>query len=152
MDDIYSARILQHAGNVTRLGALEDADGMAPAHSKLCGSRLTVYLKLTDGRVSDFSHELKACALGQASAAIMAETVIGATPGEIRAAREAMRAMLKAGGEGPEGRFEEMRCLLPVRDYPARHGSVMLTFEATVKALDMAEGEAVPQPAGTANV
>lgn len=136
MDDIYSARILSHAGNVTRLGALVDADASAAAHSKLCGSRLTVYVKLTDGAVSDFSHEVKACALGQASSAIMAASVIGATPAEIRQARAEMRLMLKEGGEGPGGRFEEMRCLLPVRDYPARHGSVMLTFEALVKALD----------------
>ncbi len=139
MDDIYSARILSHAGNVTRLGVLGDADASAAAHSKLCGSRLTVYVKLTDGAVSDFSHEVKACALGQASSAIMAASVIGATPDEIRAARGAMLAMLKEGGEGPGGRFSEMRCLLPVRDYPARHGSVMLTFDALVKALDELE-------------
>nr|WP_272210134.1 iron-sulfur cluster assembly scaffold protein [Marinicella sp. W31]MDC2875998.1 iron-sulfur cluster assembly scaffold protein [Marinicella sp. W31] len=136
MDDIYSARILSHAGNVTRLGVLEGADASASAHSRLCGSRLTVYLDMSDGKVSDYSHEVKACALGQASSAIMAACVIGATPDEIRRARIEMRAMLKEGGEGPEGRFAEMRCLLPVRDYPARHGSVMLTFEAVVKALD----------------
>ncbi|AMM85277.1 iron-sulfur cluster assembly scaffold protein [Martelella sp. AD-3] len=136
MDDIYSARILSHAGNVTRLGVLDAADASASAHSRLCGSRLTVYVKLADGAVSDFSHEVKACALGQASSAIMAASVIGATPDEIRTARDAMLAMLKDGGEGPAGRFSEMRCLLPVRDYPARHASVMLTFEALVKALD----------------
>ena len=145
MDDIYSARILNHAGNVTRLGVLEHADGTASAHSRLCGSKLTVYLDINDGRVSDFSHELKACALGQASAAIMAETVIGATPAEIRLARQQMREMLKEGGEGPEGRFAEMRCLLPVRDYPARHGSVMLTFDATVEALEKAEAARSPE-------
>lgn len=149
MDDIYSAKILQHAGNVTRLGVLEGADASASAHSRLCGSKLTVYLELEDGRVSDFSHELKACALGQASSAIMAETIIGATPAEIREAREKMRAMLKEGSEGPDGRFAEMRCLLPVKDYPARHGSVMLTFEATVKALDALErGSALAEAAG----
>lgn len=152
MDDIYSARILHHAGNVTRLGTIDDADGTASAHSKLCGSRLTVYLKLDGGRVSDFSHELKACALGQASAAIMAEAVIGATPAEILSAREAMRAMLKDGGEGPDGRFSEMRCLLPVKDYPARHGSVMLTFEATAKALAMAYAAQTDAPSDIANV
>ncbi|MBB4123509.1 iron-sulfur cluster assembly scaffold protein [Martelella radicis] len=145
MDDIYSARILGHAGNVTRLGALGDADASAAAHSKLCGSRLTVYVKLTDGAVSDFSHEVKACALGQASSAIMAASVIGATPDEIRVARAEMRSMLKEGGDGPDGRFAEMRCLLPVRDYPARHGSVMLTFEALVKALDELDAAAPEQ-------
>lgn len=139
MDDIYSARILKYAGNVTRIGVLENADATASAHSRLCGSKLTVYLDFENGRVSDFSHELKACALGQASSAIMAEVIIGATPAEIRDAREKMLAMLKQGGEGPDGRFEDMRCLLPVKDYPARHGSVMLTFEATLKALDALE-------------
>ncbi|AQZ53311.1 iron-sulfur cluster assembly scaffold protein [Martelella mediterranea] len=149
MDDIYSAKILQHAGNVTRLGVLPDADASASAHSRLCGSKLTVYLNLADGRVSGFSHELKACALGQASSAIMAETIIGATPAEIRDARDKMRVMLKEGGEGPDGRFAEMRCLLPVKDYPARHGSVMLTFEATVKALDALErGPALAEAVG----
>lgn len=145
MDDIYSARILGHAGNVTRLGVLDAADASASAHSRLCGSRLTVYVKLADGAVSDFSHEVKACALGQASSAIMAASVIGATPGEIRTARDAMREMLKQGGEGPDGRFAEMRCLLPVRDYPARHASVMLTFEALVKALDELDAAAPEQ-------
>lgn len=136
MDDIYSAKILSYAGNIGRLGAMDDADCSADAHSRLCGSRMTVYLKLEDGHVSDFSHEVKACALGQASAAIMAETVIGATPEEILTARDAMLAMLKSSGDGPDGRFAEMRCLLPVKDYPARHGSVMLTFVATAKALE----------------
>ena len=142
MDDIYSARILSYAGNVTRLGVLEDADASASARSKLCGSRLTVYVKLSSGKVSEFSHEVKACALGQASSAIMAETVIGATPGDIRRARTQMLSMLKEGGEGPDGRFDEMRCLLPVRDYPARHASVMLTFDALVQALDTLEDTA----------
>ncbi|TCT38818.1 iron-sulfur cluster assembly scaffold protein [Martelella mediterranea] len=137
MDDIYSSKILGYAGNITRIGALEGADTSASAHARLCGSRLTVYLKVDGkGQVSDFSHEVKACALGQASSAIMAQSIIGATADEIRAARDDMRAMLKEGGEGPEGRFSDMRCLLPVRDYPARHASVMLTFDATVKALD----------------
>ncbi|MET3598620.1 iron-sulfur cluster assembly scaffold protein [Martelella mangrovi] len=140
MDDIYSARILSHAGNVTRLGVLENADASASAHSRLCGSRLTVYVRMSGGKVSDFSHEVKACALGQASSAIMAGTVIGATPDEIRQARSQMRAMLKEGGDGPDGRFAEMRSLLPVKDYPARHASVMLTFEALVKALDTLDG------------
>ncbi|WP_174803541.1 iron-sulfur cluster assembly scaffold protein [Martelella limonii] len=147
MDDIYSARILKHAGNVTRVGVLDNAKASASAHSKLCGSRLTVHLDLEDGRVSDFSHELKACALGQASSAIMAEAIIGATAAEIRDAREKMRAMLKDGGDGPDGRFSEMRCLLPVKDYPARHGSVMLTFEATLKALDQLEEREAPEAA-----
>ena len=139
MDDIYNSKILEFASNIQRSGKLDDADASAEKHSKLCGSRVKVYLKMTDGRVSDFSHEVKACALGQASSSIMARHVVGATPAEIREARLAMLAMLKEGGEGPTGRFEDMRFLKPVKDYKARHASTMLTFEAVVDCLDQIE-------------
>ena len=139
MDDIYNSRILEFAGNIQRSGKLDDVDASAEKHSKLCGSRVKVYLKMKDGRVSDFAHEVKACALGQASSSIMARHVVGATPAEIREARLAMLAMLKEGGEGPTGRFEDMRFLKPVKDYKARHASTMLTFEAVVDCLDQVE-------------
>ena len=139
MDDIYNSRILEFAGNIQRSGKLDDVDASAEKHSKLCGSRVKVYLKMKDGRVSDFAHEVKACALGQASSSIMARHVVGATPAEIREARLAMLAMLKDGGEGPTGRFEDMRFLKPVKDYKARHASTMLTFEAVVDCLDQIE-------------
>ncbi|PPJ46382.1 iron-sulfur cluster assembly scaffold protein [Rhizobium sp. KAs_5_22] len=139
MDDIYNSRILEFAGNIERTGKLADADASAEKHSKLCGSRVKVYVKMADGLVSDFSHEVKACALGQASSSIMARHVIGATPAEIRQARIDMLAMLKDGGEGPSGRFEDMRFLKPVKDYKARHASTMLTFEAVVDCLDQIE-------------
>ncbi|MBB3974961.1 SUF system NifU family Fe-S assembly protein [Rhizobium azooxidifex] len=139
MDDIYNSRILEFAGNIPRTGTLEDADAEASAHSKLCGSRVKIWLKMDGDRVSDFAHEVKACALGQASSSIMARHVIGATAAELRKAREDMLAMLKADGEGPEGRFEDMRFLRPVRDYKARHASTMLTFDAVVDALGQVE-------------
>ncbi|WP_205908196.1 iron-sulfur cluster assembly scaffold protein [Rhizobium wuzhouense] len=139
MDDIYNAKILDFAGNIGRVGALPDAQAVSEKHSKLCGSRVKVYLSLQDGVVSDFSHEVKACALGQASSGIMARHVVGATPEELRAARLDMLAMLKEGGEGPSGRFEDMRFLKPVRDYKARHASTMLTFDAVVDCLDQIE-------------
>ena len=139
MDDIYNSRILEFAGNIPRIGTLADADAEAGAHSRLCGSRVKVYLKLDGDRVSDFAHEVKACALGQASSSIMARHVIGATVEEIRMAREDMLAMLKADGEGPSGRFEDMRFLKPVRDYMARHASTMLTFDAVVDAIGQIE-------------
>lgn len=148
MDDIYNSRILEFAGNIERTGKLADADAIAEKHSKLCGSRVKVYLKMADGVVSDFSHEVKACALGQASSSIMARHVIGATPMEIRRAREDMLAMLKEGGEGPSGRFEDMRFLKPVKDYKARHASAMLTFEAVVDCLDQIEADAAVAVAG----
>ena len=141
MDDIYNSRILDFAGNIPRIGTLADADAEAGAHSKLCGSRVKVYLKLEDDRVSDFAHEVKACALGQASSSVMARQVIGATVAEIRQAREDMLAMLKADGEGPTGRFADMRFLKPVKDYKARHASTMLTFDAVVDAIGQIEAK-----------
>ena len=141
MDDIYNSRILEFAGNIPRIGTLPDADAEAGAHSKLCGSRVKVYLKLDGDRVSDFAHEVKACALGQASSSVMARHVIGATIAEIRQAREDMLAMLKADGEGPTGRFEDMRFLKPVKDYKARHASTMLTFDAVVDAIGQIEAK-----------
>jgi NifU-like protein involved in Fe-S cluster formation len=139
MDDIYNAKILEFAGNIPLPGKLADADAEAQAHSKLCGSKVKVYLTYSDGQVSGFSHEVKACALGQASSSIMARHVIGATGAEIRQAKADMLAMLKDGGEGPEGRFADMRFLKPVKDYKARHASTMLTFDAVVDCLDQIE-------------
>lgn len=139
MDDIYNAKILDFAGNIGRIGTLPEAQAVAEKHSKLCGSRVKVYLNLKDGVVSDFAHEVKACALGQASSGIMARHVVGATADELRTARLDMLAMLKEGGEGPSGRFEDMRFLKPVRDYKARHASTMLTFDAVVDCLDQIE-------------
>ena len=136
MDDIYNSKILEFAGNISRAGTLPDAVATSEKHSKLCGSRVRVYIKTEDGKVSDFAHEVKACALGQASSSVMARHVVGASIEEVRQARYDMLAMLTAGGEGPSGRFEDMRYLKPVRDYKARHASTMLTFEAVVDCLD----------------
>lgn len=145
MDDIYNTKILEFAGNIPLTGPMPDADASADAHSKLCGSRVKVYVKLSGDTVSAFSHEVKACALGQASSSIMARHVVGAKVEEVRQARADMLAMLKEGGEGPEGRFEDMRFLKPVKDYKARHASTMLTFDAVVKAIDEIEAKrAVP--------
>ena len=139
MDDIYNSRILEFAGNIPRIGTLDDADAEASAHSKLCGSKVRIWLKMEDDRVTDFAHDVKACALGQASSSVMARHVVGATAGEVRRAREDMLAMLKADGEGPSGRFEDMRFLKPVKDYKARHASTMLTFDAVVDAIGQIE-------------
>ena len=143
MDDIYNSKILEFAGNIPRIGSLAEADASAQAHSKLCGSRVKIWLTMKDGVVTDFAHDVKACALGQASSSIMARHVIGASSEELRKAREDMLAMLKADGEGPEGRFEEMRYLRPVKDYKARHASTMLTFDAVVDAIGQIEAKTV---------
>lgn len=139
MDDIYNNRILDFAGNIERIGILENADAEAVAHSKLCGSKVRIWLKMDGDVVTDFAHDVKACALGQASSSIMARHVVGAHAAEIREARDEMLAMLKADGEGPSGRFEDMRFLKPVKDYRARHASTMLTFDAVVDAIGQIE-------------
>jgi NifU-like protein involved in Fe-S cluster formation len=136
LNEIYNKRILELAADIPRLGRLPDPDASATAHSKLCGSTVTVDLKAEGGVVTDFAHEVKACALGQASSSIMARTIIGATADELRAVREDVRRMLKENGAPPEGKWAELRVLEPVRDYKARHASTMLTFDAVVKAFD----------------
>lgn len=146
MDDIYNSKILEFAGNIGRSGKLPDADATSEKHSKLCGSRVRVYLKTQDGKVSDFAHEVRACALGQASSSVMASHVVGATVDEVRQARKDMIEMLTAGGEGPTGRFEDMRYLKPVKDYKARHASTMLTFDAVVDCLNQIEAKATKVP------
>ena len=147
IDDVYNARILEFAGNIPRIGRLPDADASATAHSKLCGSTVTIDVKLKDGIVADFAHEVKACALGQASSSIMARNIVGASTEDVRAVREAMRRMLKENGEPPAGRFEDLKFLEPVREYKARHASTMLTFDAVVTALDEIESRAAKDSA-----
>ncbi len=148
MDEIYNSRILEFAGNIPETGRLADPDAEASAHSKLCGSKVRITLKMDGDTVTGFAHEVKACALGQASSSIMARHVVGATSAEIRQAREDMLAMLKADGEGPSGRFEDMRFLKPVRDYKARHASTMLTFDAVVDAVGQVEAKRPVKAAG----
>jgi len=143
MDDIYNAKILEFAGNIPLTGTLDAADATAQAHSKLCGSKVRVWLKMDGDRVAGFAHEVKACALGQASSSIMARHVVGATAAELRQARAEMIEMLKEGGEGPAGRFEDMRYLKPVKDYKARHASTLLTFDAVVDCLDQIDAGAM---------
>ncbi len=135
LDDVYNAKILEYAGNIERIGELDDADAYARTHSKLCGSTVDVSLKVDGETVSDFAHKVKACALGQASSSIMARIIVGSTAEELRALRQTMIAMLKEGGQAPEGKFAEFRFLEPVRDYKARHASTLLTFDAVVDCL-----------------
>ena len=139
IDELYSARLLTLAANVSRLGRLPRPEGTAEKVSKLCGSRILVDVALADGRVVDFAQEVKACALGQAAAAVLADKVIGASPAEIEVARDGLRAMLKSGGTPPEGRFSDLAMLEPVKDYPPRHASTLLAFEAAVEACRRAE-------------
>lgn len=139
LNDIYSRRILELAANIPHLGRLSEPDASARAHSKLCGSTVTVDLKLDGNVVTAFAHDVKACALGQASSAIMGQHVIGSTAEELREVREMARRVLKAGEPGPEGKWEDLRILEPLREHKARHASILLTFDAVVDALDQIE-------------
>jgi NifU-like protein involved in Fe-S cluster formation len=123
------------------LGRLPQPDASATAHSKLCGSTVTVDLKVDAGQVTDFAHDVKACALGQASSSIMARHVIGAKADELRSLRETVRKMLKENGPPPSGRWADVAVLEPVRDYKARHASTLLTFDAVVAALDKIDAQ-----------
>ncbi len=143
INDMYNARILEFAGNIPHIGRLQSPDATAKAHSKLCGSTVIVDLKVRDGIVVDFAHEVKACALGQATSSVMARHIIGSTEAELRELRAQMTAMLKDNGVPPEGRFEDLRFFEPVRDYKARHASTLLTFDAVVDCLDQIASKAV---------
>ncbi|MEZ5970667.1 MAG: iron-sulfur cluster assembly scaffold protein [Hyphomonadaceae bacterium] len=142
MDDLYHPRIMELAADIPHVGRLDDPDGAATKVSRVCGSVVTVELALKDGVVSNIAVHPKACALGQASTGVLAMNAIGATPQEIRDARDALRAMLKGEGPPPAGRFWELRHLEGVRDFPARHASTMLAFDAAVEALDQAQKKA----------
>lgn len=140
LDDIYNRRILELAADIPRLGRLDAPGASATAHSRLCGSTVTVDVTLgADGRVTDFAQDVKACALGQASSSLMGRHVVGTSAGDLRALREAMRAMLKEGAPPPDGPFADFAVLEPVRDFKARHASTLLTFDAVVDALDQIE-------------
>jgi NifU-like protein involved in Fe-S cluster formation len=141
LNDVYNAKILELAGNIPCIGRLAAPDASATAHSKLCGSTVTVDLKMDGDTVTDFAHVVKACALGQASSSIMARHVVGARADELRALRETVRKMLKENGAPPDGRWADIRVLEPVRDYKARHASTLLTFDAVVDAINQIEAK-----------
>jgi SUF system NifU family Fe-S assembly protein len=139
LNDIYSRRILELAASIPHLGRLSDADASATAHSKICGSTVTVDVKVEGDVVTAFAHDVKACALGQASSSIMGQHVIGSTVSELREIRETATRILKENGEPPQGKWEDLKVLEPLRDYKARHASILLTFNAVVDALDRIE-------------
>jgi NifU-like protein involved in Fe-S cluster formation len=142
INEVYNKRIIELAGNIPRLGRLPDAGASATAHSKLCGSTVTVDLKMDGDEVTDFAHEVKACALGQASSSIMARHIIGAKADELRNLRETVRKMLKENGAPPaNGKWADIAVLEPVRDYKARHASTLLTFDAVVDAIGQIEAK-----------
>ncbi|MEO8812227.1 MAG: iron-sulfur cluster assembly scaffold protein [Caulobacteraceae bacterium] len=138
IDELYSGGILRLAANMPRAGRLAAPDASAEKVAKLCGSRIRVDVAMAGDTVSDFAQEVKACALGQAAAAVLGANVVGATACEIEMARDQFRAMLKAGGAPPTGRFSDLAMLEPVKDYKPRHASALLAFEAAAEACRLA--------------
>ncbi|MGU3576445.1 iron-sulfur cluster assembly scaffold protein [Brucellaceae bacterium C25G] len=139
IDDLYNQRILEFAGSISKTERLVDPQASAKAHSKLCGSTIIVDLSVVDGVVSDFGQDVKACALGQATASVMARVIVGAEPDELKRLREQMYDMLKNGGEAPKGRFEDFKYFAPVSEYRARHASTLLVFDAVVDCIEQIE-------------
>jgi NifU-like protein involved in Fe-S cluster formation len=146
LDDIYSGRILELAGAISHTGRLPDPKVSATAHSKLCGSTVTVDLVVENGHVAAFGQVVKACLLGQAACAVMAREIIGTDAAELQQIGARMRGMLKSSGAPPDGRWADLAVLEPVRDYKGRHASVLLVFDAVEAALrqDQAAKSAVP--------
>ena len=142
LDEVYNRRILELAAAIPRIGRLPQPDASATALSKLCGSTVTIDLKMDGDTVTDFAHEVKACALGQASSSIMARNIVGSKASELKALRDGMRKMLKENGAPPaNGRWADIEVLEPVRSYKARHASTLLTFDAVVDAIGQIEAK-----------
>ena len=139
LTDVYNKRILELAANIPLLERLPAPDATAKAHSRLCGSTVTVDVSMEGNVVTGFGHEVKACALGQASSSIMARNIVGSTAEELRRVRDQARAILKENAEPPDGKWSDLSVLVPVRDYKARHASTLLTFDAVVDAVGQIE-------------
>lgn len=136
---LYSTRILALAADIPHLSRLDGPDATVKRRSPLCGSTVTVDLKLADGKIAAFGQDVKACALGQAAAAVVGDGVIGATRAQIETAREQLKAMLKQDGPVPDAPFDGLEVLLPAREFKNRHASILLALEATAEAFEQAE-------------
>ena len=139
LSDLYSQKILDLAGNALQPGRLADADASARKVSRVCGSVIEVDIRVRDGVITGYGHEISACALGQTSAAVVAREILGTPVAEFRQVREQMHAMLKDSGAPPTGKWSDLRYLEPVRDYRARHMSTLLVFDAVVEAMEKIE-------------
>ncbi|MDB5562553.1 MAG: NifU [Hyphomicrobiales bacterium] len=141
LSDLYSEKILEIASNQPLPGRLDNPDASSRKVSRVCGSAIEVDIKVLDGVIVGYGHEISACALGQTSAAIVARQIVGTTAAEFRDVRLQMTAMLKADGAPPSGKWDDLRYLEPVREYKPRHTSTLLVFEAVVDALDKIEAK-----------
>ncbi len=136
---LYSERILALATELPAPARLEAPDGSVKKRSPLCGSAVTVEVKVQDGKICDFAQEVKACALGQAAASVVGKSAIGCDISDIQTARDALHDMLKAGAPAPSGAFEGLEALVPARDFKNRHASIMLSIDATLEAMKQVE-------------
>jgi NifU-like protein involved in Fe-S cluster formation len=148
LSDIYNTKILELAAAIPHAKRLADPDASATAHSKLCGSTVTVDLKMAGNRVTDFGQTVKACLLGQSAASVMGREIVGSRADELRDVAHIMRCMLKQGGPPPTGRWADLAVLQPVKDYKARHASTLLVFDAVEKALAEIEAKRATRTAG----
>lgn len=136
---LYSAKILALAADIPHLDRLENPGATVKRRSPLCGSTVTVDVTVKDGKIAEFGQDVKACALGQASASVVGGAIIGASRAQVETARDQLKAMLKNGGPAPDAPFDGLEVLIPARDYKNRHASILLALEATLEAMDQAE-------------
>ncbi len=136
---LYSGRILALAADIPHLERLTDPDATVKKRSPLCGSTVTVDVKMNDGRITEFGQDVKACALGQASASVVGSAIVGTTRAQVEAARDQLKSMMKNDGPAPDAPFDGLEVLMPARDYKNRHASILLVLEATAEAMEQAE-------------
>ncbi len=141
MMQLYSKRILALAADIPHLGKLENADGSAMKRSPQCGSTVTAHVRMDGDRIADFGQEVRACALGQASAGVLGQAVIGATRADLARGAAQLTAMLKDGGPVPDAPWQGLEVLIPARDYPNRHASIMLSWLAALEAIDAVDAQ-----------
>lgn len=148
LSEIYNTKILELAAAIAHAKRLTHPDASATAHSKLCGSTVTVDLKMVGGRVTDFGQTVKACLLGQSAASVVGREIVGSSADELREVGRIMRCMLKQGGPPPTERWSDLAVLQPVKDYKARHASTLLVFDAVEKAIADIDAKCPPAAAG----
>ncbi|MFY0691525.1 MAG: iron-sulfur cluster assembly scaffold protein [Paracoccaceae bacterium] len=139
---LYSGQILELAADIPLTDRLEAPQATVKRRSPLCGSTVTVDVDMTDGKITAFGQDVKACALGQAAASVVGGAILGRTPVEVEAARDQLKAMLKSDGPAPDAPFDGLKVLLPAKDYKNRHASIMLALDATVEALSKIKDQA----------
>ncbi|MFG5382008.1 MULTISPECIES: iron-sulfur cluster assembly scaffold protein [unclassified Yoonia] len=142
MIKLYSGRILALAADMPRTERLAQPSATAKKRSPLCGSTVTVDIVLEDGVITDYAQDVKACALGQAAAAVVGGSIVGTTPAQVQQGRDELYAMLKSDGPVPTAPFDGLEVLQPAKDYKNRHASILLAFDATLDALETAKATA----------